>query len=514
MKKKSLIFVVVALIGVVWFVMASKFEKMMTENYLPMLEAQKEQGVISFDTNNIEIEKYKFKVAVKDLVLFPSNNKQIKFDQVSSCYNPLTNQIKIYNDKKISFGLDEVHAIDPSVTVKLPFAAIKGDMDNFAISLNTKNLEFLKTADNSVILSLDPIALNLSAKIDEKEDTYEWKLDLATSDSSTNHLEHFKTFLNLLSPADQESVKKAGLMNVLENLDAVVLVIGPVNYKIGYSSTGSTEHAKDLKRLIQNQITIEEFFADFKQASFDTKLNIEYGNDKNNSTLKANIYSNEKELKFDVGAAGKSHYSEKDFNALIDIMAKYYAQEINQFLAETNGDKAKTLTEEDLKPLSERLVNIHDAYFDSSFVLSKENTDFSGRLEIGVDNYKLDLVAEGKDNKSYGGKLKLSDPAKLIQAKALFIREVILPLLEKMDIVDTAQLTQVSKINDNTEANGFEALKALSRDPNFKDGENFEADIVFDPNKFEFKVNDKSFLHIMTDERVTKFLKGFDEEGK
>ena len=71
MKKKIWLVAVVAAIGISWFVLANKFEKTVYATYLPILEQQKENGLVNLDTNNIKIHKYKFTVVAENFSIFP-----------------------------------------------------------------------------------------------------------------------------------------------------------------------------------------------------------------------------------------------------------------------------------------------------------------------------------------------------------------------------------------------------------------------------------------------------------
>jgi hypothetical protein len=58
----------------------------------------------------------------------------------------------------------------------------------------------------------------------------------------------------------------------------------------------------------------------------------------------------------------------------------------------------------------------------------------------------------------------------------------------------------------NIQDNGFNALAAFHEKDSLKEAERLVSNMTFDLNDFKFNINDKSFLELLTDERVVKFL--------
>jgi hypothetical protein len=67
----------------------------------------------------------------------------------------------------------------------------------------------------------------------------------------------------------------------------------------------------------------------------------------------------------------------------------------------------------------------------------------------------------------------------------------------------------MQKYISNIENNAFEALRVFSKIPELTQGDKFEADFSYEPKSFSLKINNKSFLEIITDEKIVKFLRGF-----
>ena len=151
MKKKIWLVAVVAAIGISWFVLANKFEKTFYATYLPILEQQKENGLVNLDTNNIKIHKYKFTVVAENFSIFPKSDLfQIKLDEISVFYNPVTRNISVYSSGKnfsVGSGETEVYIANPSFLCTINESFLRGNKDNFHITLNSKAQDLLRSLD-------------------------------------------------------------------------------------------------------------------------------------------------------------------------------------------------------------------------------------------------------------------------------------------------------------------------------------------------------------------------------
>jgi hypothetical protein len=178
-------------------------------------------------------------------------------------------------------------------------------------------------------------------------------------------------------------------------------------------------------------------------------------------------------------------------------------------ITEDNLIKSKGLKTEDFINLANSLIDIKNAKFSTNLVYKIEDSITDANLHFGINEYGMDLAISNKDKERYNGILTLSDPFKIINAKTKFAHEIVLPLIEKMSGDNKTSLNIMQKYISNIESNAFEALKVFSKIPELTQGDKFEADFSYEPKSFSLKINNKSFLEIITDEKIVKFLRGF-----
>jgi hypothetical protein len=116
----------------------------------------------------------------------------------------------------------------------------------------------------------------------------------------------------------------------------------------------------------------------------------------------------------------------------------------------------------------------------------------------------------------YDGNIKVSDPYKLINSIVDFTETAIYPIVIKATspIHTTGENDRLKQLINNVKDNGFKALGALNKEVELKPGDSLVTDLHFDPKEFEFKVNNKTFIDIITDERVIPFLKDMPKESE
>ena len=82
-------------------------------------------------------------------------------------------------------------------------------------------------------------------------------------------------------------------------------------------------------------------------------------------------------------------------------------------------------------------------------------------------------------------------------------------LLLQRENIDT---NNVNLIVENIKNNGIGFLSAFDKKDSLKEEDNFESNISFNLENFEFKINGKGILDLLTDERVVKFMKEMPNE--
>ena len=517
MKKKIIFLAIIAAIGAAWFVLANKFERMVTDNYLPNLKEYKEKGLIDFDVDSFKIEKYKFKVMVDNFSYDLNHEQNVRIDQVSACYNPFTDNVAIYTSgNRLSMGAGELESYvnNPNVSIKINRPILSGDFDKVKAAFSMKKYELLSAVDNSVLCSEDSSEMVVAGDFDKT--TNQYLIEINSDDKGVvlkagyfkDVHNRLKNDLNVLPPEIKEKMTKL-ISSFSDYSNNTASVTGPQNYKTHISLNFDKKYLERLVKTIKHEIKSNELFEDFKvsEDTFGVILNFIGGDNFSESKVLLEITGDAKDLKGKFDVFGKAVYSQEQTTKLANFTSEFLANIFNEFKSETNP----ALVAADFNPLGLHIVDIKNMHFGVGGSYKLENSDFDTDLNLAINNYKIDLSAKGIDGKSYTGTLKLSDPAVLLAAKTKFTKEVAIPLLEKTGLRNKQELVKLEKLNSNIEANGFEALKVLSANPDLKAGDTFQAVFSFEPDSFTFKANDKPFLKILTDDRIVKFLKGMEE---
>lgn len=128
-------------------------------------------------------------------------------------------------------------------------------------------------------------------------------------------------------------------------------------------------------------------------------------------------------------------------------------------------------------------------------------------LEFIIDNLNINSNGSLKEQK-YDGNLTLVTPKLLISGISDLYDGGVKLLLQRENI-DT---NNVNLIVENIKNNGIGFLSAFDKKDSLKEEDNFESNISFNLENFEFKINGKGILDLLTDERVVKFMKEMPSE--
>jgi hypothetical protein len=525
MKKKIWLVAVVAAIGISWFVLANKFEKTVYATYLPILEQQKENGLVDLDTNNIKIHKYKFTVVAENFSIFPKSDLfQIKLDEISVFYNPVTRNISVYSSGKnfsLGSGETEVYIANPSFLCTINESFLRGNKDNFHITLNSKAQDLLRSIDNAVLVSDKGSSYGIMGNLDKKTNQYSLKLTNNTKGTSITR-DYFKFSNQLVDKffkVTQEDQKMKDFMNEL-SADYYQLVFpgNAVDSDMSFAITTDKSHLENVYKLIKGEIKIEELASslvtnfDINKELFNIAISTSYSNSLLNNKMLFNLSGDGKEIKANVAMEDTKSYTKDKALEIATLTSEVLAKIFNKVNAE-NKAKTQELTPNDFINLASSLVDLKNINFSANVLYKIQETQADATLHFGINEYAMDFAIHSKNKESYNGIFTLSDPFKLINAKTKFAHEVLLPLAKKLTGTDKSSLVMMQKYISNVENNGFEALKVLNKTPELAAGDKFETDFRFEPKNFDFKINDKSFLDIITNEKIVKFLSGFSIES-
>ncbi len=521
MKKKIGLLAVAAILGTMWFVLANKFEDKVRTVYLPILQEQKEKGLIELDLDNVKIHKYKFGVAITNFVFFPKSDIfQTKLDGVSFFYNPLTQDISVSSSgDKISIGTGEteISIANPSFSAKISGSVFQGNMNDIYVTFNSAPEQVLRSADQLPLIANKGASYEIRGKLDEKTNQYLLKLVANTKGISITR-DYFKWSHQLTSKNFEITQQDQLLMDFLNDIAAdyyyATVPDNLIDSNINVSIAADKNHLENIFKFIQGKTRFGELASNLaknfnlNKELFDIAIVTSYGNTLFNNKLSFNLSGDGKDLKGNLDVEDNKNYPKDRVEEIAKLTAELLSKIFNK-ITKGNLIKSKELTAEDFMNLANSLIDIKNTKFSTNLTYKIEDFITEANLHFGINEYSMDLAISNKDKERYNGILTLSDPFKIINAKTKFAHEIILPLIEKISGDDKSSLNIMQKYISNIESNAFEALRAFSKIPELTQGDKFEADFSYEPKSFSLKINNKSFLEIITDEKIVKFLRGF-----
>ena len=521
MKKKIGIFAVVAVLIITWFVLANKFEDKVRTVYLPILQEKKEKGLIEVDFNNIEIHKYKFAVAITNFVIFPQSDIfQTKLDGISFFYNPLTKNLSVssFGDRiSIGSGETEMYIANPSFSTQISGSVFQGSMNDIRITFNSAPQQFLRSADQLSLMTDKGASYEITGKLDEKTNQYLLKLVANTKGISITR-DYFKWSNQLTSKNFKITQESQLLTDFLNDIAAdyyyATVPDNLIDSSMNVSIAADKSHLENVFKFIQGTIRFEELASNLaknfnpNKELFDIVILASYGNSLFNNKLSFNLSGDTKDIKGSLDIQDNKNYPKDKGDEIAKLTAELLSKIFNK-ITEDNLDNSKKLTAEDFMNLANSLIEIKNTEFSTNFTYEIKDSIANANLHFNINEYSIDLEISNKDKERYHGLLVLSDPFKIINAKTKFAHEIVLPLVEKISGEDKTNLNIMQKYISNIESNAFEALKVFSKIPELTQGDKFEADFSYEPKSFSLKINNKSFLEIITDEKIVKFLRGF-----
>ncbi len=521
MKKKIGILAVVAVLGITWFVLANKFEDKVRTVYLPILQEQKEKRLIEVDLDSIKIHKYKFAVAITNFVIFPKSDIfQTKLDGISLFYNPLTKDISVssFGDKvSIGSGETEIYIAKPSFSTKISGSIFQGNMNDIHVTFNSAPQQILRSADQLPLITDKGTSYEIIGKLDEKTNQYLLKLLANTKGISITH-DYFKWSHQLTSKNFEITQEDQPLTDFLNDIAAdyyyATVPDNLIDFNMNVSITANESHLENIFKFIQGKIRFEELVSTLAKnfnphkELFDIAILASYGNNLFNNKLSFNLSGDGMEVKGNFDIEDNKNYPKDKVEEIAKLTAELLSKIFNK-ITKGNLIKSKGLKTEDFMNLAHSLIDIKNTKFSTNLTYEIENSITDVNLHLSMNEYSMDLAISNKDKGRYNGILALSDPFKIINAKTKFAHEIALPLIEKMSGDDKTSLNIMQKYISNIESNAFEALRVFSKIPELTQGDKFEADFSYEPKGFSLKINNKSFLKIITDEKIVKFLRGF-----
>lgn len=517
MIKKLSIFLVIIFITAIsgWVYLANKFERIAKEEIIPKL--QKNESIISADQDSIVIDKYKFKLSLQNVTVFQNSALfRMHADKIIACYNPFSDSIKAQiTGDKLTIGAEDLKIYFPSPNHVIDFnrSLLKNDLEQFKITIFSKDSSIYFANDDKFISKSDDSIITISNSLDN--DIYKMSFGVKVDALQVSPESKFSSkVLNKILAEYAEGKLEKNLSNYYYN---ILNETGPVNYQAEYAMQLKRDHVLSLISVLNDKKDIKELLNEF---SFIKDI---YSIDARESTI--NPYIN---------YSGNIHFSGdgEKINALIDSkFINNYSEEqkigiinrTNQALLKSakilnneNSSKIENnIIAEDFTRISEILTNIdkNEIKIDVKYDIQSNNLE----QEILFSFNDFNIKSEGKVNdKVYNGTIEISNPKLLTDNTGNIYENAVRPILIKMadNPEDIKTVATYDKIAKNIQENGFSALSALHKEDELKENGKLVTEVLFDPAGFKFKVNDKGFFEILTDERIAKFFENLPSEDK
>lgn len=497
-----------------WFYFANKFEKIATEEILPKL--QKDESLISIDKDSIVIDKYKFKLTLQDIRIFAKSEFKIHADEITACYNPLSDSIKAQiTGNKLTIGEGEMEFYFPSPSHRIDFnrSLINSNFDNFKISVSSKDSSVYFANDDKFISKSDNSKIVISNSLDD--DMYEMNLKVKIDALQMNPESQF--LIKVLNQISSEFAKN-GINSKIDGYYYKMLgESGPINYKTKYSVQLGKDHVHSLIASLKGEKDIKDVLENF--AFTKDVYSIDISESIKNSTINdfgdISFSSDGEKIKAEIDVALNRNYNEEQRKNITEIFKDLLFEGFKLLNDEDASRIENKLTEGDFIKLSEMLADVNkiETIIDVEYDIKSKNLE--QEFKFVLNDFKIKSEGEVKD-KVYNGTIEIYSP-KLITDGIPYIyesgaRPILVKLSDNND--DAVNIAAYDKISKNIQENGFSALSTFHKDEELKENSELVTELTFDPNGFKFKINDKGFFEILTDERIANFLENMPTEDE
>lgn len=498
-----------------WLYFANKFEKIATEEILPKL--QKDESLISIDEDSIVIDKYKFKLTLQDISIFPKSEFfKIHADEITACYNPFSDNIKAEitgNKLTISEGDLEIYFPSPNHTIDFNRSLIKNNFDNFKISVSSKDSSIYFANDDKFISKSDNSKITISNSLDD--DMYDMNLKVKIDALQMNPESQF--FVKVLNQISSEFAKNSINPKIDGYYYKMLGETGPINYKTEYSVQLGKDHVHNLIASLKGEKDIKEVLESFAFTKdiYSIDINESIKNSAIDDSGDISFSSDGEKIRAEIDIALNRNYSEEQRKNITEICKGLLLEGLKLLNKEEASIIENKFSADDFTKLSEMLTDVNKIETLIDFEYDIKSTNLEQEVKFVLNDFKIKSEGEVKD-KVYNGTIEISDP-KLITEGIPYIyesatRPILLKLSDNND--DTMNIAAYDKISKNIQENGFSALSTFHKDEELKENGKLVTELTFDPKGFKFKINEKGFFEILSDERIANFLENMPVEDE
>lgn len=505
--KKLLVFVIVA-VTAVWLFAAHKFEQYVQDT-LPN-DLERIAKIVKVDPALLKVNKYTFSLRTGEAKFFEGSTfYQINAEGLRVCYNPFTQNItlKVTGNKEfIKLGKAEFYIENPSDTITFKRSLLKEGLNNLRITLSTdKESKLRSVTDDSELLEFKKARMLVTGKDSEIEGNYKLAVELEVD---KERIYNGSRLLNMVMGTSLPASK-----DELELINKIYDTVGDLNKKVSFSL--------DIKKSFLEKLTIalaeenmtsslaEEILASVNPYEDKYFVGAEYftNDSASDSRIKLALGNDGTKISVNYSFGSNINYTETQKNALASIFGGLFYEIIKNDPRYQNLNR-ENIGEKTFEGVAKRLLDINRGNLHFNLDYEKESKNFDGSLVLALNAHEIQLEGKGIERENtIDTEIKVTDPNAIIINGARFVEEALYPLLDKLVVSpDDKGLHEFKHLVTNIKTNGFDALAALNKEPDLKPGENFAASVHANLQKFEFKINDKGFLEILTDKRIEKFL--------
>ena len=517
-KLGSVIALLLIVIAGIWMYLANEFEKIANEDLLPKIHNN--DTLIKVDLDAVAIEKFKFRITFKDVTILPNTpDLRVSVDKIITSYNPFTDKITLCVDSdKLSIGTANTAIYIPSPNQTLTFnrSILTNNFKDMDLSASSKNFAVYFAGDDKLITRAAKSKLTFSNLLKDKN--YFINLKIISSKMEINPDSGYTTYL--LKNLMPESLVKATRLDDNFYNDSyhykIIERTGPIDLTTEYSIKLSENALHNIISALQGEKEFSEVYKDFEFEKEDYSLSIKesLNNDAIKDTGSIHFSGNGSNINANMDISFIRHYNNIQKQEIISITSDFLSKLTQQKSAneKLNLNQNFKGTPEDFIPLADHMTNIKNLniIFDVNYDIT--STDLTHSFNIDLNGFSAELNGDIKD-KIYNANAAINTPNLLINSLTEFYETSIKPLLvQNTTIENAADIKSFHKIVENIKNNGFEALSTLHNGEELQEDDILTTNLFFNPQGFDFKINDKGFLNILTDERVVKFLQDMPEK--
>ncbi|RZI46305.1 hypothetical protein EDM53_04040 [Rickettsiales endosymbiont of Peranema trichophorum] len=516
MKKISIaVSLVIVPIAVVWVLLANRFEKCLKEDIFGNPEQAIVRQIVKTDASSLQVDKYLFRFSMGETTFFEETGVgKVQVEGLQGSYNPLTQKVtlKTSGEKaKIQLGGLNAYVDKPSGIIEFDAAVLTQpvtplpDLDVTFKMEGPYSIYF--ESDNSKIYKADSSSITISGK---KTDTGGYKISYKGDTNGMDSVSYYSRILRRLGATGLSALEENGTQYVdsffgQSNMNLSIVAEIP-KVLVDMLATPEKLDVHVMKVIaLQDKYLVDISYNMTSSGAF-AKYKVSFVND--------GAHNISWELMNECSYNQERIANQTQREALLKGLLKVASGSIKNQGMESTTD---LITTKDLEPLLD--------FFGTTYVLDVKgsyNTLLGYTvvpLHFQIGEHSIDgQLDHSRYTRKISGNFVVSDPNAMVM-KTVAAIEVFYPLIEKLDKVREMQgrkkmMMDLERVVANIKENGYSAVSVLHKDGELKPGEPLKFDVAFGFKDYNFTINDKSFLTILMDSRIGKFLMGFEKPAE